>query len=224
MGTKNIKGRMSFSPPPTFITFPLLAIRPRNPQDPVNGVRAHWIIGGTGDGRGCCAGHWTKGKGRKGHEESSAARRDPLAQSYTWHRPHRRAWALRRLPVPHTAGLVLALLLTLLHPSYASLFLYHSSTAFQYRAINNKHAYSIKKLKLVVISQFGAGFPVHATLTGCNAAQATFSSGFLAHPYFARLLPLSISPPAAHMFRLSQTSLLHVHPKHSLKNYHLSIA
>lgn len=199
MGTKNIKGRMSFSPPPTFITFPLLAIRPRNPQDPVNGVRAHWIIGGTGDGRGCCAGHWTKGKGKKGHEESSTALRDPPAESYACHQSHRKAWTLNRLPVPHAERLILALLLMLLHPSFASLFLYRSSTACQYRAINNKQAYSIKKLNLVVISQFRAGFPVHAMVTERNAAEATFPSDFLVRPYFVRSFPLGIFPPGVHM-------------------------
>lgn len=170
MGTKNIKGRMSFSPPPTFITFPLLAIRPRNPQDPVNGVRAHWIIGGTGDGRGCCAGHCTKGKGKKGHEESSTALRDPPAESYACHQSHRKAWALSGLPVPHTEGLILALLPVLQHPSFARPFLYRSSTAFQYWAINNKQVYSIKKPNLVFTSQFRAGFPVHGRVTECNAA------------------------------------------------------
>lgn len=162
---------MSFSPPPTFITFPLLAIRPRNPQDPVNGVRAHWIIGGTGDGRGCCAGHCTKGKGKKGPwGESSTALRDPPAESYTCHQSCRQAWVLSWLPVPHTEGIKLALLLMLLHLSFASLLLYCSSTAFHYGASNNQQVYSIKKLNLVVIVQFRAGFPVHAMVTESSAA------------------------------------------------------
>lgn len=182
---------MSSSPPPTFITFPLLAIRPRNPQDPVNGVRAHWIIGGTGDGRGCCAGHWTKGKGKKGHEESSTALRDPPAESYPCHQSHRKPWALSRLSVPQTEWLILTQLLVLLHASFASPFLYCSSTAFQYRGINNKPVYSVKKLNLVALSQFRAGFPGHAVVTECNAAQATVSSDFLVHLHFARSFPLN---------------------------------
>lgn len=58
----------------------------------------------------------------------------------------------------------------LLHLIFASLLLDCSSTAFHYGAINNKQVYSIKKLNLVGIAQFRAGFPAHAVVTESSAA------------------------------------------------------
>lgn len=59
---------------PTFITFPLLTIGARNPQDPIDGVGSHWVIGGAGNRRGGRAGNWMKGR-RKWHQDSSCDRR-----------------------------------------------------------------------------------------------------------------------------------------------------
>lgn len=59
---------------PTFITFPLLAVGARDPQDPIDGVGSHWIIGGAGNRRGGRAGNWTGGR-KKYHQDSGCDRR-----------------------------------------------------------------------------------------------------------------------------------------------------
>lgn len=62
-------GSQASSLHPTFITFPLLAIGARDPQDPVDGVGSYWIVGGAGNRRGGRAGNWM-GVRRKCHQDS----------------------------------------------------------------------------------------------------------------------------------------------------------
>lgn len=68
------RGSQASSLLPTFITFPLLAIGARDPQDPIDGVGSHWIIGGAGNRRGGRTGNWTRVR-RKCHQDSSCDRR-----------------------------------------------------------------------------------------------------------------------------------------------------
>lgn len=81
--TKHAQGSQASSLLPTFITFPLLTIGARDPQDPVDRVGSHWIIGGAGNRRGGRTGNWTRVR-RKCHQDNSCD-----------HRPKPRGWGQR---------------------------------------------------------------------------------------------------------------------------------